>query len=273
MATVKFRYGNRSQLDKKSIEDGVVYVTEDTQEFAIDLDGKRIFPNNIEYPISIAKGGTGANNAEDAYRNLGGGTVGKINTIGSTTLFLRGDGTWQEPIGSSEDTKVTQTLSDENADYRILFSNTADDTTRTETARKATNLTFNPSTGMLSTTTFAGQLKGTADSAVKLATSRNLAVALGTSDNEGAAFDGSANQLAIPVSGTLKVENGGTGATSASAAWTALGGGSVGKLNTGSSTTTYLRNDGQWSSINMVYSGTKKPDKETAQIWLDYSAA
>lgn len=267
MTTVKFRYGNRSQLDKKSIEDGVVYVTEDTQEFAIDLDGKRIFPNNIEYPVSITKGGTGANNAEDAYTNLGGGTVGKLNTIGSTTLFLRGDGTWQTPPGSG-DTKVTQTLSEENADYRILFSNTADDITRTETARKATNLTFNPSTGTLSANIFAG----TADSALKLATSRNLAVTLGTSNSSGVAFDGSKNQLAIPVSGTLKVENGGTGATSASAAWTALGGGSVGKLNTGSSTTTYLRNDGQWSSINMIYSGTEKPSKETAQIWLDYSA-
>lgn len=37
--------------------------------------------------------------------------------------------------------------------------------------------------------------------------------------------------LASRVSGTLPIANGGTGATTAAAAWTALGGGSIGKLN------------------------------------------
>ena len=38
--------------------------------------------------------------------------------------------------------------------------------------------------------------------------------------------------LTANVTGTLPIANGGTGATSADAAWTALGGGSIGKLNT-----------------------------------------
>ena len=58
--------------------------------------------------------------------------------------------------GSNTDTLVTQTATTTNADYEILFSATADNTTRTEEARKAGNLTFNPSTGTLSATTFNG---------------------------------------------------------------------------------------------------------------------
>ena len=50
---------------------------------------------------------------------------------------------------TASDSKVTQTNTTTNADYRVLFSATADDTTRTEAARKATNLLFNPSSGLL----------------------------------------------------------------------------------------------------------------------------
>ena len=44
---------------------------------------------------------------------------------------------------------VTQTETTGNADYEVLFSETADNTTRTEGARKNSNLKFNPSTGNL----------------------------------------------------------------------------------------------------------------------------
>ena len=47
------------------------------------------------------------------------------------------------------DTKVTQTATTTNANYEILFGETADNTTRTEGARKATTLRFNPSKGAL----------------------------------------------------------------------------------------------------------------------------
>lgn len=44
---------------------------------------------------------------------------------------------------------VTQTATSTNANYEVLFSSTADNTTRTEGARKNSNLRFNPSTGAL----------------------------------------------------------------------------------------------------------------------------
>lgn len=63
------------------------------------------------------------------------------------------------------DEKVKQTATTTDADYEILFSSTADNTTRTEGARKNSNLTFNPSTGTLTATKFVGELSGNATTA------------------------------------------------------------------------------------------------------------
>ena len=54
--------------------------------------------------------------------------------------------------GLDVDANVTQTASSSNANYEVIFSGTADNTTRTEAVRKANNFTFNPSTGKVSAT-------------------------------------------------------------------------------------------------------------------------
>lgn len=55
------------------------------------------------------------------------------------------------PPTSDTNNSVTQTnTATTNGNYRVLMSATADDTTRTEGARKSTNLYFNPSIGKLS---------------------------------------------------------------------------------------------------------------------------
>ena len=56
----------------------------------------------------------------------------------------------------SGNTKVTQSATNTNANYEILFSATADNTSRTEGAGKYSNLLFNPSTGNLQTTQLNG---------------------------------------------------------------------------------------------------------------------
>jgi hypothetical protein len=58
---------------------------------------------------------------------------------------------------ANDDTKVTQTNTTSSADYRVLFSGNANDTTETTTARKSTNLYFNPSTGKLTAKGFIGE--------------------------------------------------------------------------------------------------------------------
>ena len=49
------------------------------------------------------------------------------------------------------DSKVTQTATTTSSAYELLFSETADNTTRTEGARKTSTLTYNPSTKAMST--------------------------------------------------------------------------------------------------------------------------
>lgn len=71
------------------------------------------------------------------------GTDGEIKTSGySISKSVPSDAVFT-------DTKVAQTNTTNNANYRLLFSGTADNTTRTEGARKSGNLTYNPSTQTL----------------------------------------------------------------------------------------------------------------------------
>lgn len=81
-----------------------------------------------------------------------------VTTQTQSTKFMREDGTWSAPsymtIGTTSTTamagdtdvnNVTQTKTTTNSDYEILFSGTADNTTRAEGARKTSTLLFNPS--------------------------------------------------------------------------------------------------------------------------------
>ena len=104
----------------------------------------------------------GTRGAEIGYHNTGGDSTnpGTICILpyqtdsnpwdGEVGLFIKKDHVYIDGVELSKtDSNVTQTATTTNADYEVLFSATADNTTRTETARKNTNLKFNPSTGML----------------------------------------------------------------------------------------------------------------------------
>lgn len=65
-------------------------------------------------------------------------TWGHVTKINTKTVTL------------PNDTSMTQTNTTGSADYRVLLSGNANDTTETTTGRKSTNLKFNPNTGVLS---------------------------------------------------------------------------------------------------------------------------
>ena len=97
--------------------------------------------------------GTWQTPTNTTYTNMTGATssaAGKSGLVpapaaGKQTSFLRGDGTWVVPTNT--DTKATQTNTTTNADYRVVLSTNANDTTETNTLRKSVNFQANPSTG------------------------------------------------------------------------------------------------------------------------------
>ena len=64
---------------------------------------------------------------------------------GGTTLSLVTTG--EKYNWNNRDKKVTQTAITTNANYELLFSGTADNTSRTETVNKCSKILLNPSTG------------------------------------------------------------------------------------------------------------------------------
>lgn len=96
----------------------------------------------------------------------GAGTSGQVLKTNGTTVY------WASDV--NDDTKVTQTATTTSANYEVLFSSTADNTTRTEGARKNSNLLFNPSTGNLQAT----QLNGVAIGSSPKFTDNNTTYAL-----------------------------------------------------------------------------------------------
>lgn len=138
---------------------------------------------------------------------------------GGTTNYLRADGTWATPPNTNTDTNATQNHSTANGAYPVLLKNGTGTGNITSTIIFDGDVTVNPSTGVVTAKGFSGPLTGNASTAT-------------TAGN---------------VTGTVAIENGGTGATTKQAAWKALGGGSVGQIDLlANSNGQFLRADGNW---------------------------
>ena len=137
---------------------------------------------------------------------------------GSSGQFLGydSDGTAKWVANPNTDTKVKATAKTDNVNYKILATASASPTSGAATeAVYDTDITLNPSTN-----TISANVSGTAASAGKLTTARTTYVTLGTASTS-TTRDWSGTTT-IPVSGTLGLGNGGTGATSAAGARTNL---------------------------------------------------
>jgi hypothetical protein len=73
------------------------------------------------------------------------GTDGQIKSSGYTI----NKSVPSNAVFTDTDTKVSQTATTTSANYEILFSATADNTTRTESARKTSGLRYNPNNDTL----------------------------------------------------------------------------------------------------------------------------
>ncbi len=133
--------------------------------------------NNCELAIGTIIGVkfSASNSANNVQFTLDGGTTkysiyynnsvytGNWNSIvgyANRILYYMFNGTYfvyqSDGLVQDGNSKVTQTVSSGDDEYEVLFSETADNTTRTEGARKNNNFKFNPSTGNLTVTTVNG---------------------------------------------------------------------------------------------------------------------
>lgn len=137
------------------------------------------------------------------------GATSTIGTVAGTNLQVK------MPANPNTDTKVTQTVTTSNAAYPLLLAPNGQTATTTTTSYFDSGVTLNPSTN-----TIAANISGNAATATKLATARTIQTNLASTSS--ASFNGSDN-ITPGVTGTLSVANGGTDATTASAARDNLG--------------------------------------------------
>ena len=78
-----------------------------------------------------------------------GTTVANANTVNNLTVQTAVPANAKFTDTNNAVTQTNTTTKTTNGDYRVLFSATADDTTRTEGARKSTKLTYDPSSGTI----------------------------------------------------------------------------------------------------------------------------
>lgn len=221
---------------------------------------------SLTSPVAVANGGTGAATTGAAPFAIKGANSDITSLTGLTTALsvaqggsgaatltgvLKGNGTAAFSAATGTDvTTLIGTNAVTNATNAVNVGITNDTTTNATmyplwaTANTgnlpakvtSTKLTFNPSTGMLTSTGFTGPLTGNASTATSATTATNLAAgaagavpwqsAAGTTGFTAAGTSGQAllsGGATVPTWGTLGVAAGGTGATTASAARTNLG--------------------------------------------------
>ena len=248
--------GSNITLTPDVVNDKMTIAATDTKYSAgtgISLNGTTFNHNNSISAGTISDGGVTRTLTFGGAFNIPSITYdaqGHITGISTTKITMPGN--------PNSDENVTQTTTSSNLNYPLLLAPNGQTTTTTTTTYFDSSVTLNPSTN-----TITANLNGNANSATKLQTGRSFKVNLG-STNFSTAFDGAENVTDIGISGTLSIANGGTGATTASAARTALG--------ISYPVTSVCSKTGavslSASDVGIVYTTGSEPTKVAGKIWL-----
>ena len=118
---------------------------------------------------------------------------------GSSGQFLKTDGSGQLSFGTVSSTAPDINITANNSANETVFLTFVDGATGTQGLESDTGLTYNPSSGVLTSTTFVGALTGNASTATTLATNRNFSIT-GDITASAVAFNGSG---VVTLSATL----------------------------------------------------------------------
>lgn len=182
--------------------------TVDGDTYVINLKGS----NNTSYDVPILKFKGSASNSAGEPGLVPAPKAGNQNT------FLKGDGTWGTPDNTwvangrytdgyvtqgnnnnnkvwktdqygvpgwrdDQDFSVSQNNISSNKDYRVLLSHDANDTNVVDITNKSSKLKFNPYTGILTSTRFAGYIDGTYVDKLTNYSKGSSSAAINTSDS------------------------------------------------------------------------------------------
>ena len=176
--------------------------TQDTSGTAALATSFTVTANNSTdetvYPL-FADGATGSQGAETDTGLTYNPSTGMLTSTGFTGALTGNAATATSATTAALATQFTVTAN--NATDETVYPLFVDAATGSKGAETDTGLTYNPSTGALTSTSFVGAFTGNAATATKLAA---------TVDINGVAFDGSADVTVTAAAGTL------TGATLAS---------------------------------------------------------
>ena len=138
--SIKYRNGNLDDKGYLAANRIYLFLFDGTYwQIVGDIDaGHPVIVKSTDTTSTASPAHGGTFTVVDSITREANGHVTKINT---KTVTL--------PADSNTDTKVTQTNTTTSADYRVLLSGNANDTTETTTGRKSVNLRFNPSSGGL----------------------------------------------------------------------------------------------------------------------------
>lgn len=158
-----YPYSNRNEAQNGKelslVTNGEKYIWNHKSDLQIGTSSTTALKGDTKYAGASTAGGA-ATSAEKASKLSNTTKVGDTNQpvyftangVPSAISYTIESNVPSDAVFTDTDEKVTQTATSTNANYEVLFSESADNTTKTEGARKNNNLKFNPSTGNLQVT-------------------------------------------------------------------------------------------------------------------------
>lgn len=144
--------------DLSLVTTGEKYIWNNKSDLQLGTTSTTALKGDTKYAGSSTAGGSATSAAKLDTATAGSATQPCYfaNGVPSACTYSLNKTVPSNAVFTDTNNAVTQTATSTSADYEVLFSVTADNTTRTEGARKNSNLKFNPSTGNLQATKFNG---------------------------------------------------------------------------------------------------------------------